>query len=891
MIDQEDFRPDPDELLKKINESESENTRGRLKIYFGMCAGVGKTYALLEDAHKAKSNGIDTAIGFVETHKRRETEKMTVGLETIPRKSIQYRGAIFEEFDIDATLERKPKLVIVDEAAHTNIPGCRHPKRYQDILELLDNGIDVLTAVNVQHLESRAETVKQITGSEIRETVPDSFIDRADEIEVVDITPDELLQRLSEGKVYTPEQSKRAIKNFFKKGNLTALREMVLRLTAERVDHQLRDYKAKEGIDRVWKSGQRLMVAIGPGPHSLELIRWTRRLSSTMEASWIAVYIESDKPLKDDEREGLARNLELAKDLGAEIITSTGLNVVNALLRIARLNNVTQIVVGKSRLQNFLTPKTIVDKLVEQSGEIDVYIVGGDEFTPKGLFPKIDFKFSTSLLQYFYAILSVVTTAVLSFQIKEDIGYQTISFIFLFLITLMPLVNFGRGPIIVASILSALIWDFFFIPPIFTIHISNTHDVLMIILFFVIAIVSGGLTAKVKAQERFVRSREERTNALFQISKGLSEAKNLDDVADIAVQSLKQFFRINATLLFVKESGELSPTAHRSSTFIPSDQEWYIAEWGFKNHQRSGKTTGNLPSAKALYIPIESSRTIYGIVGLEFTNENTPNFEQQTFLNSVIDRISAAVEREYLNNLAKNSLVIAESENLYKTLFNSLSHELKTPITTILAASSTLRNKNSSENSSLILDEIEKAGSRLNRLVENLLDMTRLESGRLSTHKELNEISEVVASAIRYVKNLHVENEFVFKCDSSDTLFEFDYRLIEQSLINVIHNCSQYSPKEGRIYVTLSKTPTEFSIVIEDEGPGFAQESLAHIFDKFYRAPGAKAGGTGLGLSIAKGFIEAHNGMISAENRVPNGAKFRIIFPIIKDYKPVNDEQ
>jgi two-component system, OmpR family, sensor histidine kinase KdpD len=890
MIEKGENRPDPDMLLDSLKKEEEKSRKGKLKIFFGMCAGVGKTYSLLESAHKAKKDGIDIVIGLVETHKRADTQRLVEGLESIPLDEITYRDTSFIEMNLDAILKRNPRLVLVDELAHTNIPGSRHVKRYQDVLEILDNGIDVYTTLNVQHLESRSETVKQIIGISIKETVPDSIFERADGIELIDITPEELLQRLAEGKVYTGEKSQQAITNFFRQGNLTALREMALRLTAERVDYQLRDYKIEKKIEGVWKSGQRLMVAIGPSPYSAQLIKWTRRLAYTQEASWITVYVETDPNISEKNRNILTKNFNLAKELGSEIITTSGIDVVNTLIQCARENNVTQIIVGKSRGNKFSQGKKIIEKLLKQSGDIDIYVVGGEKHHEKKnvistLMPKIVSSPQSGIKQYLLALSVILAISFLSYIIKDEIGYQTVSLILLFIISLMPLFNVGRGPIILSALLSAVTWDYFFIPPQFTIHIGKPEDFLMFAMFFILAFVNGITTSKLRTQEKFVRHREEKTNALNNLLKKLSGAISINDVSEIAVKAIKSSFGFDTIIFYASEDKKLSAQPHDASNFTITDKEWYVAQWSYKNGKKAGKTTDTLPFSETLFIPLVGTRTTFGVIGINIIEEKDLGFEQKSFLENFVAQIVNAIEREYLNELAKNSFLLSESEKLYKTLFNSISHELKTPITTIIGAASSLADDNISSNkevSKYLIKEINIASERLNKLVENLLDMTRLESGQLKIKLEWNDISDLINNVLKRIGKEGIKSRINLHPGLPVPLFKFDFGLLEQALINIIHNCITYSPEDSEINIYFAEDNSYCIIKINDDGPGFPPDSLNKLFDKFYRVPGSKTGGTGLGLSIAKGFIEAHNGTIAAGNKESGGAEFIIKIPMEK---------
>lgn len=885
MNDRDNKRPDPDKLLHEITQKENKEKKGKLKIFFGMCAGVGKTYSMLQAAHKAKKDGLDVVIGFVETHKRVETEALVAGLEQIPLKDIDYRESIFKEMDIDAIIQRKPKIVLVDELAHTNIPGSKHVKRSQDVLELLDAGIGVYTTVNVQHLESRAETVRQITGTTIRETVPDSILERADEIELADITPEELLQRLSEGKVYTPEKSTQAIKNFFRKGNLTALREMALRLTAERVDYQLRDYMIEKKIEGIWKSGQRLMVAIGPSPYSAELIRWTRRLAYTMEATWIAVYVESDQVISEENKESLSKNFALAKELGAEIIITNDTDIVSALIRVAKEHNVTQLIIGKTRKQKIFHTSDFTKALLKNSGDIDVYIVGGEREAKKRVSYKNLTKFQTGVKQYFLSLLLIAITILGFYFVVDRIGYQTVSIALILLISLMPLLNFGRGPIIVSACISALLWNFLFIPPSFTFRINKVEDIAMFFLFFIVAIVNGVLTSRLRLQGSIIRLREQRTNALYNLSKELSASNSLNDVADVIVRNMKREFDAEVLLMFSNSEQKLSPTPHSLSSFTIGDSEWHIANWAFMNRQKAGKYTTTLPNATTQYIPLPGSRNSLGVIGIK-THDGKPfTFEQETLLQSFVTQITTTVEREIFNEMATRSLVESESEKLYKTIFNSISHELKTPITSIKAAVDSMDFNNTADtksNNGSLFNEIRVAAARLNRLVDNLLDMTRLESGQLKLKLSWGDMADLTNSILNRVHDEASGHKINIEIKNDVPIFRFDFGLLEQAIINIVRNAIAYTPEKTPISIIVKKEENLCVIDIADKGAGIPEHAIGRLFEKFYRVPGTKTGGTGLGLSITKGFVEAHEGTITVKNKEDGGALFRIKIPMRK---------
>lgn len=875
-----DSRPDPDTILNLIKKEEERSEKGKLKIFFGMCAGVGKTYAMLSEARDAVAKGVDVVIGYVETHKRMETAELVLGLEVVPRKQLEYRGTTLEEMDIDAVIERKPKIALVDELAHTNAPGSRHAKRFQDVLELLDAGIDVYTTLNVQHLESRAEAVAQITGTIVRETVPDSIFESADEVKVIDISPDDLLKRLGEGKVYTPDRSKQAIANFFREGNLAALREMSLRLTAERVDRELREYMQGKRIVGPWKSGQRLIAAISPSPHSISVIRWARRVSFTMDASWVVVYVERSTKLTAEEKEQLQKNMKLAKELGAEVVTTSDENIADALMRVAHEQNASLMLVGKPDRTVFSRAGRLVDELIKKSKDLDIYIVGQEAEQGKRvrrmLFPGLQ----SSAAQYSTAAALVLLTVLLCFPLTPFIGYRTVSFIILLVVSLLPL-RMGPGPTLLGAAVGAVAWNFFFIPPRFTFFVGNLEDTLLLSLYFLVASVTGVLSARVRKREKLLRQREERTSALFSLTKDLSSAHSQDEVIQSAISNMKKYFDAEVAVIMGDTEGEVSRTPHPASTYSPDAKELGVAEWVYWNEKRAGKNTDTLPSSQATYFPMSGPRYPLGVIGVKFRVEANLSLDQESLLENFISQITSAIERELLNEVNKKSIVLAESERLYKTLFNSISHEFRTPIATIMGLSENLISSGSeTRKSQSEIGEIHIAAERLNRLVANLLDMTRLESGMIQPKLDWCDVRDIINQSTRGLERELVEHVLDVKVDDDVPLLKLDFVLIEQALTNLIHNASQYTPNGTEIMVRGRVEDGKCAISVSDRGPGLPEGDTERVFEKFYRAANDRTGGTGLGLTIAKGFVEAHHGKITARNRPEGGAEFTIYLPI-----------
>lgn len=877
-----DNRPDPDELLASLKNEEEKSKRGKLKIFFGMCAGVGKTYTMLETAHAEKLKGNEIVIGYIETHNRKETAELVEGFELIARKSYEYKSTPVQEMDLDAILTRKPHIVLVDELAHTNAPGSRHAKRYQDVQEILEHGINVYTTLNVQHLESRSETVAQITGIIVRETLPDEIFENADEVEVVDLTPDELLQRLSEGKVYAPERSREAMENFFRKGNITAMREMALRIVADRVDKQLHDYMQQKRIRGPWKSGLHLLVAIDYRQQSTRLLRWAKNLSYSMGANIQSIYIETSHQLTPKEREQLDRNINLAKQLSIPFRIITNFDIVKAIVDFAQKENITHIIVGKPRVRNLFSMFRLgnfVNRLIRYSGNIDVYILGSDSQAKDKFKEKVSIpSFTSNIRQYLTVSIFVILSSVICYLAKDIIGYQAVSFVLLFLVSIFALF-YGTGPILLAATLSALIWDYFFIPPQYTLHIEKPLDVLMLIMFFIIALLNGILTSRVRRQEKKIRIREERTHALYQLTRELTMATGIDEVSRIAVRYIQKYFNLECAIVLKNELNQLDIRVKHDTKIQLSENELSIAVWVFRHSAKAGKYTDTLPSTEYTFHPLTGNTENMGVIAVKHNIIFTQGEEQ--FWEAFLSQISGKYEREFLRNAARKAYILNESDKLYKTLFNSISHELRIPVAAIMAASDTLLTQSYPEEIRLKLyNEINTATIRLNRLIENLLNMSRLESGRITprldwcdVHDLANKVSEILKKELQPFKLSVV-------IPSNMPLVYIDFGLIEQVIQNLVLNATQNAPNGSRIRLKFFVDNGFLSILVMDRGNGFPESELSTVFNKFYRGKDAKAGGTGLGLSIVKGFIEAHQGTVTATNRQNGGALFTIKIPV-----------
>jgi len=893
-----DDRPNPDVLLAAIQRQATRAEAGKLKVFFGMAAGVGKTYAMLQAAHEALAEGDDVVVGYVETHGRAETLELLNGLEQIPRLRLVYRGTTLEEMDLDALLERRPALALVDELAHTNAPGTRHAKRYQDVLELLKAGIDVYTTINVQHFESRADAVRQITGITVHETVPDSILDRVDAIELIDLTPEELRKRLAEGKVYTAERSEVAARNFFRTGNLTALREMSLRLTAEHVDHTLQDYMDVKRIAGPWKSAERLMVAVGPSPFSEKLIRWTRRMAYNLEAPWLAANVETTAALSPEAQQQLSHNLAFARELGAEVVTTAGDDLAQALLQLARQRNVTQVVVGKPREKGrraWFPRQSLVDHVIDASGDIDVYVITGDE--PEGR--------SSSMLTLppmirrspwqHYAWATAIIAAITALELfvigrVPVISYLTVGLTELLAVLLIA-AWLGRGPALLAAALSAFSWNYLFIEPRFTLQISRSQDIVLFLLYFAIAIIAGNLAARLRSQEQLARSRAERTTALYALAHEMAAAVDMDDVLRAANSQIAAVFDAETAILLA--SGEtLSPRPHPSGTLTLDDKEFSVALWAFENRKAAGRFTDTLPLATAQFLPLQAADRAVGILGIRTRAADPLSFEQELLLETFASQLALAVERERLNEAAQHNAMLRESERLFTTLLNSISHELRTPLATINGAAGGLLNPQTGGNGETrrqLARDIQDASSRLNRLVANLLDMSRLEAGRLQLKREWCDMGDIIGVAVKRLESYFAGRPLTIDLAPDLPLLQLDFVLMEQVIVNLLDNACSYTPAGAPIAIAAARRGGDVIVTLTDHGPGIAPADIDHIFDKFYRAPSAATGGTGLGLSIARGLVEAHGGALTAENVRGAGARFTIRLPATDTPPPVRE--
>jgi two-component system sensor histidine kinase KdpD len=886
-------RPDPEALLRRIRHDEERGRRGRLKVFFGAAPGVGKTYAMLEQARARRTAGADVVIGWLETHGRAETEALAKGLERLPQRDVQHRGVGLRELDLDAALARKPGLLLLDELAHTNAPGSRHPKRWQDAVELLEAGIDVWATFNVQHLESVNDLVQRITGVVVRETLPDRVLDEADEVEFVDLPPDDLLRRLAEGKVYLPDEARRAVQQFFRKGNLTALRELALRRTADHVDTAVRDYRLDHGIHPTWPVAERVLACIRPNPDSGRLVRGARRLASRLRAEWIVAWVESpgQPALSEAERRHLAAAFALANQLGAETVSISGASVSEAVLRFARERNVSKLVVGKPahpRWRDRLRG-SLVDDIVRASGDIDVFVISGEEGEPAGR--AVAAPRPRRLRRYPAAALAVALASLVCSAVAGRFDNSNLIMVYLLAVVFVA-TRYGRGPSVFAAVASVGVFDFFFVPPHLTLAVADTQYLVTFVVMLVIGVLVSTLAARVRESAQMAIQRERRTQALYALSRELAGLRTVAEVARAAARQVADVFRSPAAVFVPTATGMLEAVGDPLPAFAAEKREQAVAQWAFDHGRAAGAETDTLAGAAAIYEPLIGHRDRLGALAVEIAPSWRPlPPDQRELLAALARQIAAPLERARVTAEAERALLTAESEKLRSTLLSSVSHDLRTPLAAITgAASSVLEDLPPSstvarELVSTVLEEAE----RLNRLVRNLLDMTRLEAGALQPRREWHSLEELVGSAVARVERYAGERRLEVRVEPEVPLVLIDAVLVEQAIVNLLENAVRHGGSDGCVSVTVRRESGDAVVTVSDEGPGFPPEDAERIFDKFYRSAGGP--GAGLGLAIARAIVTAHGGVIRAEPRQPRGARFVFTLPLAEAPPPPPSEE
>lgn len=885
--DPQDNRPSPDALLATARQEQ----RGRLKVFLGAAPGVGKTYAMLRAAHQRKAEGADVIAGLIEAHGRAETDALVIGLESLPRRAIAYKGRMLAEFDLDGALARRPALILVDELAHTNGPDSRHPKRWQDIDELLAAGIDVYTTLNIQHVESLNDVVARITRIRVRETIPDSVLERADEVELVDLTPEALIKRLAEGKVYVPDQAKRAAANYFKPGNITALRELALRRTAERVDDQMVDYMRAHAIEGPWPAGERILVCVSAAPEAPALVRAARRMADLMNAHWTAVYVEmpGHHRMAEATRDRIAEALRLAEHLGGDSVTLPGRDLPKELLRYARNHNITQIVIGKSKaswLRTFLG-RSLIHELVQRSDKIAVHIVPS-EGDDRSLVGRLRFRPFDAWRPWPYAAsaLAVILAGLIAETVGRSVPVPNLSMVFLIAV-LFSAITYGVLPSIFTSILSSAVFNFFFIPPLYTFSIAGADEVLAYVTFVVVAVLAGGLAGRVRDQAFDARQRAKTISALYEFSSKLAATKTLDDLLWAVAFQVASAFRCK-TVILLPEGDRLALRMGYPPDDELDEAERTAALWAWQKGEAAGRGSDTLPTMAWTFRPLKTARGTIGTIGLRFPDGAiTLDPDQRRLLDALLDQAAVAVERTLLDRQMAESRMTAETERLRTALLSSISHDLKTPLASIIGSTSSLQVYGDSFSAAArndLLVTIREEAERLNRFVANLLDITRLESGAIELRRDWVEVGDVIGSAIGRIRAQLGNRKVDLDIPPGMPLIRVDFALFEQTLFNLLDNAAKYAPDGSTIRVSTRVEGAKLIIEVVDNGPGIPESDLERIFDKFYRvkAGDRRAAGTGLGLSICRGFVEAHGGTVSARSPVAagRGTAFAIRMPI-----------
>jgi two-component system sensor histidine kinase KdpD len=889
-------RPDPDLLLAKVKQQEAQSQRGKLRIYFGSSAGVGKTYAMLVAARKAKSEGRDVVVGVVETHGRSETAALLDGLEYLPHKVMPYRGKELAEFDLDAALKRRPSLILVDELAHSNVQGVRHPKRWQDVEELLGAGIDVFTTLNVQHLDSLNDVVGGITNVRVWETVPDTVFDAADEVVLVDIPADELLARLKAGKVYVAQQAERAANNFFRKGNLMALRELALRRTADRVEGDVQAYRVDKSIGSVWKTATALLTCVGPDAGSERVVRAAARLASQLNADWHAIYVETPslQRLAPARREKILGTLNLAQELGATTAVIADPRVAESAIAYARSHNLSKLVIGRDPARR-LWPwqRSSGQKLALLAPDIDLVEIGrstdpaqGGDAKAAGAEPALIGSESperrkAKRLRYLWAAIASVVVTLASVPLENRFDRSNIVAIFILAVVLVA-VRFGRGPAAMAAVLSVCAFDFFFVPPRLSFAVSDVQYLLTFGIMLAVGLITGQLTAGLRFQARVASHREERAGALYEIARDLSGAVQIEQVVKISDESIERTFRASAAVLLPNPAGQLAVTSARGDFGRAVDIG--IAQWAFERGMPAGFGTDTLPGSEVLYVPLRAPSRARGVLAVKAHNRRLLRIpEQRQLLDTFAALIAIALERVHYVGVAQDALVRMESERLRNSLLAALSHDLRTPLTVLvgLAESLALTKPPLSREQLETTDAIQDEARRMSTLVGNLLDMARIESGEVKLNLEWQPFEEVVGAALHAARSSLKQHSVDVHLPRDLPLVRIDALLIERVLVNLLENASKYTPPGSAVSLSAEVVADQLSISVADDGPGLPPGREEAVFQKFTRGERESATpGVGLGLTICRAIVESHQGKITATNRPGGGAKFTFTLPL-----------
>ncbi|HTH60876.1 MAG TPA: sensor histidine kinase KdpD [Paraburkholderia sp.] len=886
-------RPDPDELLDRIQRDEDRQLRGKLKVFFGASAGVGKTFAMLQAARRRREEGVDVVVGIVETHGRKETLALLDGLQIIAPARVEYRGRTLTEFDLDAALARKPQLILVDELAHSNVPGSRHLKRWQDVHELLDAGIDVYTTVNVQHLESLNDVVGQITGIRVWETVPDRVFDLADEVTLVDLPPEELLDRMRDGKVYLPQQAERAVRNFFRKGNLIALRELALRRTADRVDAQMREYRADQSIERIWQARDRLIVCVGPGQESATLVRAAARLAASLKADWLAVYVETPKlqRLSDSERERTLAALKLAAELGAETVTLPGDDIAVTLVAYARMRNVSKFVVGASPQRPWwrrwlAAPVDL--RIVRAAADVDVTLINpaatreaaaASGQVPRFAGPGLDgHRSPPALYGYALAVCAIVTVA--ASVLLDRITLANLVMLYL-LGAIFTAARLGRGPGVLYSFLGVAAFDFFFVPPRMSFTVADTQYLLTFAVMLLTSLTISHLTSSLRRRAHIAVLRERRTGAMFAMTRDLGAALATEQIIETGSRHVSETFVARTAILLPDSTEKVRQKVEHPDPAVTLDEaqlDLDIAQWVYDQQKPAGHGTDTLPAAAALYLPLKAPMRTRGVLAILCSDMNELAIpEQRRMLDTFASQIALAIERVHYVEIAQDALVNMESERLRNSLLSAISHDLRTPLTSIVGFASLLARQASGtdgagESSRHLAEAIHDEALRMTGLVTNLLDMARLQGGSVKLNHQWSSLEEVVGAAIAGARRMLAGRKVTANVPPDLPLVNLDPVLVERVFANLLENVVKYTPDESPVTIDAKLVAAAdrqmARVEVLDEGPGLPAGMEARVFDKFTRGEKESAKpGIGLGLAICRAIVDAHGGRIGAMNR------------------------
>jgi len=885
-----DDRPDPDQLLARLKEEEAHAQRGKLKIFFGASAGVGKTYAMLSSAQSLKATGLDVVIGVVETHGRAETEALIGGIERLPLKDVAYRDRMLKEFDLDGALQRKPKLILVDELAHSNVPGSRHPKRWQDVEELMDAGIDVWSTMNVQHLESLNDVVSGITGIRVWETVPDRVFDQADEVVIVDLSPDDLLQRLKEGKVYMAQQAATAVRNFFRKGNLIALREMALRRTADRVDDEMLQYRRTVSAAPVWQTREALLLCIGPDERSEKLVRATARMAAQLGVPWHCVYVETPRlqRLPDSARQQVLRVLKLAQEAGADTATLAGNSLAGAIVRYAHEHNLSRVVLGRDtgRLPQPWR-NTLAEAVGQLGNDLDVIQIAlparaGARRPAQAPAPSEESEANSSQgwLPYVWTGAICGATTLLAAPLHAVLELTNIVMVFLLAVVFVA-VRFGRGPAVMAAFVTVAAFDFFFVPPRFTFSVSDAQYLVTFAVMLVVALVIGQMTAGLKFQARVATLREERVRALYEMSRDLSGALLAEQIAEIAARFLRSEFQARAALMVADLQGRV--TAPVPGPELPAGIDPGVAQWAFDHDEAAGHGTNTLPATAILYLPLKAPMRMRGVLAIEPRNPaRLAGPEQRRLLDTCASLLAISLERIHYVDVAQSTTVQMESERLRNSLLAAISHDLRTPLAALVGMADTLAMTQptpGTRQAELALS-MREAALRMSSQVNNLLDMARLQSGQVQLNLQWLPLEEAVGSALRAMEGALDARRVRVSLPPDLPLLHVDAALFERVLCNVLENAAKYTPAGSPIDVGAAVAGDRVRIVVDDQGPGLPKNREETIFQMFERGRKESATpGVGLGLAICRAIVEVHGGSIAGASRPGGGARFTIELP------------